>query len=236
MMAGLCAVANAYSHLNSVSLGRRLHVGDVGVISLLRSSKNITSLCLERCVKVTDESLKAIGEVTCLKQLVLRGCYLITDLGLKYLANKDLKNSLKFLYLDECDRISDTGIIYLGQMVHLSVLTLAKCGVNIADSGISAISKIPNIVRLVLARLINVTDTSLFDIANNCLKLSVLNLTGCEAITGDAVRAFADRPTLSYLTLYSCHNISWEDIMSSSAFTRLNSRCKIIGDDQRYNQ
>ncbi|GJX39143.1 ribonuclease H-like domain-containing protein [Tanacetum coccineum] len=145
---GLCAVANACCQLESVSLSRRLHVGDVGVVSILRSSKNITSLDLGRCVKVTDESLKAIGEATRLRSLNLQGCYLITDLGLKYLATRDLKNSLMFLYFNECVKISDTGC--------------------------------------------------------------------CEAITGEALHAFADHPTLSYLALYLCHNISWEKVVSGS--------------------
>ncbi|PWA89355.1 Leucine-rich repeat, cysteine-containing subtype [Artemisia annua] len=170
---GLCAVANACCHLESVSLSRRLHVGDVD---------------LGRCVKVTDESLKAIGEATRLRSLNLQGCYLITDLGLKYFATGDLKNSLTFLFLDECVRISDAGCIYLGQNI------------------------------------------SLFDIANNCLKLRVLHLTGCEAITGEALHAFADHPTLSYLNLFSCRNISWEEVMSS-AFTRL----KYLGLSSRMN-
>ncbi|PWA89356.1 Leucine-rich repeat, cysteine-containing subtype [Artemisia annua] len=206
---GLCAVANAYSHLDIVSLDRRLRVGDVGVVSILRSSKNITSLCLKGCVKVTDKSLKVIGEATSLKLLNLGACCLITDLGLKYLANGDLKNCLEILLLAKCDRISDAGIIYLGQMVHLTALTLSKCGVNVTDSGISAISKIPNIERLVLSRLINVTNTSLFDIANNCLNLRVLDLSGCQAITSEGLRAFADHPTLSRLFLYGCCHISW---------------------------
>ena len=76
---GLCAVANAYIDLISLSLRRRLHVGDLGVVSILRSSKNITSLDLARCIKVTDESLKAIGEANRLRSLNLQGCYLITD-------------------------------------------------------------------------------------------------------------------------------------------------------------
>lgn len=176
---------------------------------------------MERCVKVTDESLKAIGEANHLRSLNLQGCYLITDIGLKYLATEDLKNSLVVLNLDECVRISDAGCIYLGQMVHLTVLTLSKCGVNITDSGISAISKIPNIKTLMLSWLINITDTSLFNIAKNSLNLRVLHLTGCEAITGEALHAFTDHPTLSFLTLYSCHNISWEEVMLC-AFTRLN--------------
>ena len=218
---GVCAVANACRHLYDVDLSKRLQVGDLGVVSLVRSLKNLTDLDLDGCVKITDESLKAIGEATyCLKALHLQGCYLITDLGLEYLANADLKNSLQYLYLAECDRISDAGIVYLKQMVGLIRLDLSKCGDNITDSGILAIAKLQNIEILSLSWLINISDTSLFEIASNCLKLKTVDLNGCEAITGEGLRALANLPTLSYLRLHSCHKISWEDI-SSGAFTRL---------------
>lgn len=36
---GLCAVANAYSDLISVGLARRLHVGDLGVVSIFKIIK-----------------------------------------------------------------------------------------------------------------------------------------------------------------------------------------------------
>ena len=105
-------------------------------------------------------------------------------------------------------------------MVHLTALTLSKCGVNVTDSGISAISKIPNIESLVLSRLINVTNTSLFDIANNCLNLRELDLSGCQAITSEGLRAFTDHPTLSRLFLYACRHISWGFFMFAN-FTHL---------------
>ena len=87
---GLLAVVNACRHLVKVDLSRRLHVGDLGVVSLVRSSKKLRWLTLEGCANVTNETLKAIGETSCLRKLDLTGCFLITDLGLKYLASGDL--------------------------------------------------------------------------------------------------------------------------------------------------
>ncbi|PWA54545.1 Leucine-rich repeat, cysteine-containing subtype [Artemisia annua] len=180
---GLCAVAKACSRLRAVDLDGRLHVGDVGVDCLVRSCKDLETLSLSRCARVTDESLKSIRKSNRLAYLYLRGC-LITDKGLEYLTKGDsLKNNLKELILDECDRISDNGISYLKQMVNLTQLSLSKCGVNITDSGI-ALSQIPNIEALNLSWLINVTDISLSHIASNCKKLEHMDLQGCDAITG----------------------------------------------------
>ncbi|GJW80513.1 leucine-rich repeat, cysteine-containing subtype protein [Tanacetum coccineum] len=52
---GLCVVAKACSHLKKVDLDGRLHVGDAGVDCLVRSCKNLISLNLSRCARVTDE-------------------------------------------------------------------------------------------------------------------------------------------------------------------------------------
>ncbi|GJR97654.1 GDP-fucose transporter 1 [Tanacetum coccineum] len=159
---GLCAVANACGHLYDVKLSGRLHVGDLGVVSLVRSLRNLRHLELARC--------------------------------LEYLANGDLKNCLKYLYLAECVRISDA-------------------------------AKIQNIKTLRLCWLINVSDTSMFEIASNCLKLNRVDLAGCETITSEGLRALAYLPKLSNLRLHSCHNISWEDV----TYIGIDQRCNLYG-------
>ena len=80
----------------------------------------------------------------------------------------------------------------MGNLTHLS---LSKCGVNITDSGIFALSQIANIESLNLSWLINVTDISLSHIASNCEKLEYMDLRGCDAITREGVRSvFAQHP------------------------------------------
>ncbi|GJV35327.1 leucine-rich repeat, cysteine-containing subtype protein [Tanacetum coccineum] len=146
---GLCEVANACSRLREVHLSGRLHIGDVGVVSLIRSSKNLTDLLkLDGCVT-------AIGEANHLKYLSFRGCYLVTDLGLEYLANGDMKNCLERLHLNECDMISDYGICHLKQMTGLYYLSLSKCGVNITNVGVMAICQLPSLMVLNLSWLRN---------------------------------------------------------------------------------
>nr|GEW07071.1 hypothetical protein [Tanacetum cinerariifolium] len=118
---GLRTVANACSHLRQIVLSRRLRVGDLGVDSIVRSRlrvgdlgvdsivrscKNLQELDLSGCLSITDESLKAIGESNSLLILNLSYC-LITDMGLEYLADGNLTNSLTGLDLSGCYRISD---------------------------------------------------------------------------------------------------------------------------------
>nr|GFA76145.1 hypothetical protein [Tanacetum cinerariifolium] len=104
---GLCIMGSACIHLVDVNLKGRSSVRDVEVGSLVRSFKNLKILSLKRCVNVTDESLKTIGEANYLKSLTLDGCFLITDLGLEFLANGNVKNCLRLLSLSKCNRISD---------------------------------------------------------------------------------------------------------------------------------
>ncbi|GKC41308.1 leucine-rich repeat, cysteine-containing subtype protein [Tanacetum coccineum] len=209
---GLCKVANACKRLYEVYLSRRLHVGDVGVYSMVRSCKNLTNLYLDNCIGVTDESLKAIEESNSLRNVSLKGC-LITDLGLEYLTLGNLKNTLIGLDLCECDRISDVGIFYMKELCRLIYLNLSKCGVNTTDTGIVALTRIPNIEILDMSWLSSITIISLCEIASNYLKLNTISLSGCEVISGEGLRMFAHHPTLRFLSLLSCYSISLEDVV-----------------------
>ncbi|PWA89353.1 Leucine-rich repeat, cysteine-containing subtype [Artemisia annua] len=206
-----CEAGHGVEHDDEVDLTERLLVRDVRFDSIVRSCKNLTYLDLGGCLSVTDESLKSLGASKSITKLILTGC-MITDLGLEYLANGDLKNCLESLHLDECDRVSDVGFSHLKQMVILYHLVLSNCGVLNTDSGTLAISQIPNINTLHLLSSTNVTDISLSNIASTCKKLKFIYLLGCEAITGEGLRCFAHHPTLHCIKLYSCDNISWEDV------------------------
>ncbi|GJU14347.1 leucine-rich repeat, cysteine-containing subtype protein [Tanacetum coccineum] len=130
-----------------------------------------------------------IGEATRLKHLSLGGCDLITDLGLEYLANGNLKHCLETLYLDKCDRITDYGVV--------------------------ALCELPSLKMLHLDFLINITDISLREIGSKCLKMLELSLEGCEKITSVGLQAFSDLHRLSSLTLVSCYKLSWKEVKST---------------------
>ncbi|GJY80741.1 retrotransposon protein, putative, ty1-copia subclass [Tanacetum coccineum] len=213
---GLVAIANSCSHLVNVNLSGRLRFNEIGIGSLVRSCKNLRYLWLNYCVNVTDKSLKMIGAATRLEELDLRGCNMISDLGLEYLADGKLKHCLDKLYLNGCDRITDNGIvIHLKKLVSLRILGLSRCGANITDYGVVALCELPNLEMLHLDFLINITDISLREIGSKCLKMLLLSLMGCNRITSVGLQALSDLHRLLSLTLVKCYKLSWEEVRST---------------------
>ncbi|PWA74215.1 Leucine-rich repeat, cysteine-containing subtype [Artemisia annua] len=191
----------------------KLEFDDVGLCAIADACVNLFDVDLYDCVNVTDRSLKVIAEATCLERLYLAECFLITDVGLEYLANGDLKFCLKTLLLRKCDRITDNAIIHLKKLVSLTTLDLSECD-NATDYGVVALCELPNIKALELNYLFNIMDISLLEIARKCLNLSLISLNGCNRITGVGLHAFSGHQCLVRILLHSCYNISWEDVKS----------------------
>ncbi|KAI3522751.1 hypothetical protein L1887_00799 [Cichorium endivia] len=162
----------------------------------------------------------------------LSGRLLVGDVEVAslYLGNGHVRHFLEELDLAECDRISDDGISCLKHIRCLTDLNLSKCGVNVTDFGIGALFQLSQIERLDLSWLINVTDMSLFVIAEHYWKLRAISLTGCEAVTSEGLLAFEDHETLEELEFFSCHNFSWEDVEILASTCK---RLKYIGVTRR---
>ncbi|KAL0288601.1 UNVERIFIED_CONTAM: F-box protein [Sesamum angustifolium] len=202
---GLGDIAKRCCDLEAIVLKRRSGIGNRGVASLGEFSRNLRTLDLGRCWKVSDEALDSIGFLNHLERLGLQGCWLITDVGLAFLAQGSLCDSLKILNLAECDQITDSGLIYLKKMGCLEELNLAECGPNVTDIGCEmAVAAIWTLKRLNLSWLVNVSDATLVALAQNCKHLEVLDLTGCELVTGSCIRAFSSHDSLKELVLIHC--------------------------------
>ncbi|GAB2240370.1 hypothetical protein Droror1_Dr00020888 [Drosera rotundifolia] len=66
--------------MERVLLRGRKKVGDLGVMGMVKVLKGLVWLDLGGCVGVTDESLRAIGEVGMIRVLDIRGCSMITNM------------------------------------------------------------------------------------------------------------------------------------------------------------
>ncbi|KAI4316106.1 hypothetical protein L6164_024119 [Bauhinia variegata] len=209
---GLCALAVGCIALSQVSLRRRTNIGNAGVMSLVNSAKHLRHLDLGWCNLITDEALEAIGAASSIAVLNLQGCSLITDRGLAYLASGFSSRSLKRLIVAECDRITDSGVCLLQKISCLEELNMAECGPKVTDIGCLAIAAIETLKKLNLSWMVNVSDTTVVALAEHSQNLVSVDFTGCELITGTAIRAFANHGSLEALVLSSCYNICADDL------------------------
>ncbi|KAL0903884.1 hypothetical protein M5K25_025942 [Dendrobium thyrsiflorum] len=210
---GLCSILFACKELINFSMRRRKRIGGVGITALVSHAKNLVFLDLSRCSGVSDKALEAMGSLSFLTALYLCGCYLITDHGLTFLAHGSSSKTLRILDVSECDRITDYGISSLQHMSYLQELKLAECGPKVTDCGGACIAAMPGLRKLDLSWLINLSDSSLIAVAQNCQNLVEIRLIGCEQITGNGIRSFSGHQSLKDLVLASCYNVSIDDIV-----------------------
>lgn len=209
---GVCALANGCRKLSKVSLRTRKNMGDVGLVSLIKLAQNLTNLDLGWCNKITDQAVEAIGAANSITILNLEGCSLITDVGLAYLATGALSRSLKKLVLESCYQITDNGVLLLRQMCCLEELNIAYCGRKVTDIGCTEIAAIQTLKILNLSWLCNISDPTLFALAENCQNLMLVDLTGCKLVTGAGIRAFTNHGRVETLVLLFCYKISGNDL------------------------
>ncbi|KAK6161871.1 hypothetical protein DH2020_001712 [Rehmannia glutinosa] len=136
--------------------------------------------------RVSDEALESIGGLKYLEVLNLQGCWLITDMGLAFLAKGYLCNTLRILNIAECDQITDCGLIYLMEMACLEELNLEACRLSVTDIGIEmAVATFSTLKKLNLSWLFNVSDVAMAALARGCLNLEELIWKNYDfAITG----------------------------------------------------
>ncbi|GER25583.1 F-box/LRR-repeat protein 7 [Striga asiatica] len=196
---GLLGIASRCRDLETVFLRKRIAIGDSGISALLGYSKNLRSLDLGLCSRVSDEGIKRIGDLKHLEALSLQGCWLITDSGLASLGEGSLCGTLKKLILAECDRITDEGLMCLKGMVCLEELNLSECGPNVTDVGMSILATFSSLKVLNLSWLVSVSSVGVRALAKGCQNMEVLDISGCEMVTSCAVRAFAGHACLREL-------------------------------------
>lgn len=117
-----------------------LHVKDLTLLGLSRSAvERLESVDLSWCWLVTDMGMKWLSKCGKLKVLKINGCRYVSDTGLKYIS-EGLHN-LQHLNLEECSTITDIGlenIIHsISTLTHLNLLGCTR----ITDTSIVLMSE-----------------------------------------------------------------------------------------------
>ena len=160
---------------------------------------------------------------TQLKVLDLRGSQRLTDRGLLQLG--DL-NALEVAKLDNCHSIQGRGLLVFSNSLHLHTLSLANCR-RITDEAIVNVSHLSSIVALILDGCRCLTDRSLAAISD-LYQLQKLDLSQCDLVTNSGLNYLRDLHHLEELSLGWCRNISDDGIKLLASQPMRDNNLKIL--------
>lgn len=182
-------------------------------------AKSLEELSLQDCQKLTDESLRHIAEgLPRMARLNLSFCLSVTDTGLKSLARMA---SLRDLNLRSCDNVSDIGLGFLGDgsasaaggggasgQSALRRLDVSFCD-RVTDSAMTHVaSGLTQLVSLSLSACA-ISDAGIARIAKDLKGLEVLNIGQCVRLTDKAIETIGEQMvSLRSIDLYGCTKIS----------------------------
>jgi len=129
--------------------------------------------------KVTDDVVaRLVVQCDKLQHINLRGCVHVTDTTCQHLTK--IKATLKALQLSQCERLTDEGLEWIGQLTNLQRLSLYCCH-QLTDRGIQHLSKLTNLVQLDLSDVSRLTNHGL-QYLSSLSQLEQLDLGRCFQI------------------------------------------------------
>jgi len=156
-------------------------VTDTGIAAISNKCPNLSSVNLTGCLEITDVSLSFLAQ-NCkkLQNLVVSGCPRIGDIGIQLIA-QEVKHHLRVLHLNDCPRITDKSLLYLGHYCpHVSCLHLKNTSVSVP-----VLFKL--LSRLQLTELnvqsLPITDSLLIALTRLQPTMKVLDISFCSRVT-----------------------------------------------------
>eukprot|EP00039_Didymoeca_costata_P014117 m.224292 g.224292 ORF g.224292 m.224292 type:complete len:816 (+) comp15950_c0_seq2:367-2814(+) len=170
--------------LMRLQLSKNDKINGIGIRGLIRTSKSLTHVTLTRCSMLAAEALSCLA--TCnIVYLDVSHCPSLPDAGIRaFVEGPGPSRFLQSLHLSHCTSLTESGFMQIGLRL--------KC-----------------LTHLYLRYCEGVTDNC-FDSMTSLNRLELLDVTGCVAITDDALLSLGSvlRPTLRSVYLAECSNIS----------------------------
>lgn len=218
--------------LTHLVLDRSWFLLDQAMIRLDKS--RLKELNLERCVKLTDSSLKALGNLPGLRYLNVGSIHGITDVGVNFLkgntglrrlglfdndhiTNKGLRalshmKAMERLKLWHLPKIDGEGLSFLPEMQRLQHFDLSTC-FGITDKGLEYLKSASQgsgkscLKMLFLDNLPKITDTGVSHLTIHS-NLEELTLIHCVGLTDKCLQYFENMNSLTYLDLTYCDGLT----------------------------
>lgn len=192
-----------------------------GVLEKLPGLPKLRSLLLADAT-VSSEGLRAVGRITTLENLDLRGAT-VDDAGVNHLGGLQRLKSIKFSGKDGRTEVTDAAMATLGQLKSLKVIALDflpitdqgvaalaglsqlrelyLAGTSVSDSAAETLAKFPELTKLRIAST-RFGTAGLENIAT-LSQLAELDISDCQAIDDAALATLGGLTKLSKLNLYS---------------------------------
>eukprot|EP00210_Caulerpa_lentillifera_P000247 g240.t1 len=216
-----------------------------GIMSISFKLDKIKTLILNDCPRISDTFLECdIVRFRYLERLEVRGCFNISDsgvkflLGLKHLRYLDLSMNAKKKKLTTCndkfdtDKISDQSLRFIGRVEWLQTLILSHRS-KLTDAGIVSLIALRNLVHL------NLSWTGLTDPGLKILKsfpdLKILDVSGCslteKCVASGELNRVTSLTKLNLSSISGLNDVFLKELTVLSKLRCLNiSRCDKLTD------
>ena len=173
--------------IKNLSLYWSVKITDDGVQDFLKKCPNLEILSLSGVSHITDESIIALTNKDCLKELDLTRVPQVTDRGLNLIA-KQFGSSLEKLIL------------------YANTYQITE---NFYDTGLSMFTALTDID---LCGHLKLNDEQMSKLIHNCPNISTINLSWCLGIGEQTMTALTTCKHLSWLSLFGLKTLSKDSI------------------------
>lgn len=183
--------AREFTELKNFTLNYCSNLTEQGLCFALSRMPSLKTLSLRGCrqIRIGQENVKECVRTSCknLEYLSIAGC---KQMGVEDLSGVlDGMINLREIDLEDCDHIHDECLqcIATAGLLQLEKLNLSFC-VSIFDPGLQAIAgTLPNLTKLQLRSVDNVTSYGIAAVLLGCPSLKILDLAHCDWLTDNTI-------------------------------------------------
>lgn len=185
---GLTFLVKGCQQLKFLDANKCKNISDIGVCSVsMACSSSLKMLKLLDCWKVGDESVLSLAQFCKnLETLIIGGCRKISDESMKSLAVAACSHSLKNLRMDWCLNISDLSLnCILCNCRNLEALDIGCCE-EVTDAAFQGLNRDGSELRLKILKVNNcpkITVAGIVMLLDSCNSLEYLDVRSCPHLT-----------------------------------------------------
>jgi F-box/leucine-rich repeat protein 2/20 len=218
---GLATITKQCTDLKHLSLSGCMGISGAGFGIIGQNSRELVTLKLSGCRQVSTWAfMKIFGGCDQIKHLDISFCSLVTDEEIKLLAD-NCSCSLRQIHLRECKQISDVGLSFLSQgCPNLSEINVRRSEMPFRISDVCLLQLgqgCQGLVSLNLRGCEMITDTGLSWMANWSKDLRHIDLSNCTKVTNSGVRYIGE----GELSRRCCYLIAVKTVLTMYKFVSL---------------